>query len=160
MAYYVTTMKSTQGPDGDQNFFSDYISNPNKRYQDWSAPLLPESFWLNYDAVYVYYRDNNKIIFRSKHVDSNNDMFVTHVWESQAVREQFLIDVDHAKFETNKSFNVDRNDYEASNSEIKSLIDNVINSGNYVIQVCLPEFQRSGMVIGDPLKGDTLVTVE
>jgi hypothetical protein len=160
MAYYVTTMISTEGPDGDPNFFSDYITNPAKRYMDWSAPALPANFWTNYSAVYLNYRDNDKIIFRSKHVDANNDMFVTQVWESQAVREQFLIDVDHATFESNKSFSIERNDYEANTSVIESLIDSVIDSGDYIIQICLPEFQRSGMVIGDPLKGDTLVTVE
>ena len=160
MAYYITTMVSTEGPGGDPNFFSDYITNPNKRYQDWSALALPADFWTNYSAVYLNYRDNNKIIFRSKHVDANNDMFVIQVWESQAVREQFLIDVDHATFEANKSFSVERNDYEATSAEIETLIDDVIASGDYIIQICLPEFQRSGMVIGDPLKGDTLVTVE
>lgn len=153
-------MISTEGPEGDPNFYSDYITNPNKRYQDWSAPVLPENFWLNYDSVYLNYRDNNKIIFRSKHVDANNDMFVTQVWESQAVREQFLIDVNNDLFEENKNFNITRNDYLAETAEVESAIDDVIASNNYIIQVCLPEFQRPGMVIGDPLKGDVLVTVE
>ena len=61
---YITTMVSTAGPDGDSDFFSDYINNPSKRYQDWSAPVLPATFWENYDSVYLSYKDANKIIFR------------------------------------------------------------------------------------------------
>ena len=45
-------------------------------------------------------------------------MFVTQVWESQAIREQFLIDVDHAQFEANLSHGVTRNYYEANTSVI------------------------------------------
>lgn len=157
---YITTMVSTAGPDGDSNFFSDYINNPSKRYQDWSAPVLPATFWENYDSVYLSYKAANKILFRSKYVDSNNDMFITQVWESQAVREQFLIDVDHAQFESNVSHGITRNDYEANTSVIESVITDVLNSGDYIIQICAEEYRRSGMVIGDPLKGDELVTVE
>ena len=87
-------------------------------------------------------------------------MFITQVWESQAVREQFLIDVDHAQFESNISHGITRNDYEANTAQIESVITDVLNAGDYIIQICVDEYRRPGMVIGDPLKGETTFTVE
>tara|TARA_B110000503_G_scaffold126422_1_gene195017 strand:- start:2411 stop:2872 length:462 start_codon:yes stop_codon:yes gene_type:complete len=153
-------MKSSTGPDGSSEFFSDYITNPSKRYQDWTSASLPEDFWSNYAAVYVDFRDNNKIIFRSKHVDVNNDLWITHVWPSETIRQEFLTAVNHTVFDASRSIPVENNNYDTDTAGAESVIADVLASGNYIVQICLPEFRVSGMSIGDPLKGDPLVIVD
>jgi hypothetical protein len=154
-------MTSSAGPDGDPAFFSDYINNPTKRYKDFTTSVLPPDYWENYSFVYVNYKAAGKIIFRSKHVDANNHLHVTQVWTSQTVREEFLAEVDAELFNSEITIPITYDNYEVTDTaDITSLVNVVMSSNDYVIQICAEEFRVPGMVIGDPLKGDVLFTVE
>lgn len=156
---YVTILTTATGPDGTDDFYSDYITNESKRWQDWTTSSLPSDYWTVYDNVYDRVRSDGSLLFRSKHVDANNTLHITQVWRDQAAREQFLTDINDTVFNAGITITKTYENYEASSTEIQDLVASIAQEPKCIIQICADEYKLSGMSIGDPMKGDVIFTV-
>ena len=141
----------------DNDFFSDYLRNPEKRM---SHVTMFENFWLRYKVVYEKYRNDGSLIWRSKHVE-DGVIHISQVWIDEIKRRQFQHDAGIEEYEkSNRKVDFTYSEKECDMTDVDKLIDHVMSQDDYIIQWCKPNLRRSGMVIGDPLKNDGLILVE
>lgn len=159
MSYFITKMVSSEGPDGDTEFWTDYLNNPIKSFSYLSEPRMPSSYWFNYDLVYDEYVALGDLKFRGKYV-VGNVLTVISIWNSEESRTNFEADVNVDAYMSAQLFPWDSVtnepiDLETAQSEIQTLLA----SDNYVIRDCADELITTGMVLGDTLHDQPLTEV-
>lgn len=149
--YWVSVSTTTN-----QGFYDDYITNPNKRLTLVSK--LDASFWQEYNSAYVYMRDSGKLILRAKIV-STNGVEIYQIYETKQDRLDFLSMFDAELFHTSAKIAVNEIEYEITELQKDQLIEQIINSKNVLLQWVKENHRKPGMVIGDPLKNDKIISV-
>ena len=149
MAKYITVNTSV-------NEAASYLTDAAERI---TGNTMTSEFWDNYQTLYLSYIDQGKLLFRSKTVNSDNKFVITQIWDSQASRDEWEVLSRKDEYIASGEKPMLYSGYEADEATITSLISDIL-SKNYIIQVCANEYRRTGMVIGDELKGDALFTVE
>ena len=149
MAKYVTVNTSV-------NAAAAYLTDLSERI---TPNTMSASFWEDYENLYNQYVNENKLLFRSKTINSDNKFVITQVWDSQASRDAWEISSGKAHYDSAGDKPMAYTGYEADSATINSLISNITSEENYIIQVCHSDYRKTGMKIGDPLRNDTVFTI-
>lgn len=125
-----------------------------------SHVTMSENYWQRYKFVYAKYRDDGSLLWRSKHVE-DGVVHISQVWVDELRRRQFQRAAGIEEYEkSNRKVDFTYTEKECGWGDMNNLIDHVMSQDDYIIQWCKPNLRRSGMVIGDPLKGDDLIVVD
>lgn len=159
MTYFITKSVSSVGPAGDAEYWVDLINNDLKKISLLTEPPMTLEYWTNYNLVYDEYVAANELLFRGKYVE-NKVLTVISVWVDETRRLEFLSDVNADLYEDNKTFTWDTKvGFVADANTVHSEIQSVLDSENYVIRTCAPEFEVTGMVVGDMQQDQPLVEI-
>jgi hypothetical protein len=140
-------------------YYSDYITNKEKRLQTGDAKDAGEEFWKIYVDAYREIRESGKLIIRAK-VASNDEVLLYQIYESQQDRIDFMKKIPAEMFHSNIKVDLVEESREISEIEKEELIDNIAITENSLIQYIRPDHYRSGIVIGDPLKSDNIIRIQ
>lgn len=147
--YFLTTFETEHG-----NFFEDYLSNQEKRFQTF---LNNSNFWREYIKAYENAKLTGDLILRAKVIDGKK-FTLYQIWRDETARRNFDNNVDEDYFMYNFKFPYTRQNYIISEKEKISLIEEIMSS-NSILQWVSIDHRVPGMCIGDPLKNDTILKV-
>lgn len=153
--YYTSTTTFNLGVEA-----ASYLENKDSRITQKTIAELGTDFWNNYEHYYSEYKRVGKLLFRAKVVNST-EVEIKQIWDSKESRDQFSVDINEALFdESEQGANLTRTfGYLNNETELNDWIDNILLEEDKILQYVCDDMKRSGMVIGDPLKGDDLITV-
>lgn len=140
----------------------DYFKNSEMRLTALTKDLLPPHYYESFFKTCVDMFSH--VLFRAK--VSNlipSAISIITVWDHEDTYREFYQRVEGemwfsalAKSEIQFEFSKTS----VSRSQILTIIDQCFHLDPKVLHVVANEYRRSGMIIGDPFKGDTLVRVE
>ncbi len=142
-----------------EGFYSDYITNPDKRITTDLTPLVGEAWWRNYADNYNDYRDTGKLVFRAKAV-TDDSVTIYQIYPKKEYRNQWLVAINDIALK--KAMGVlapQEIEYALNQEQVVELIERVSKS-KCILQWVSESYRTSGMVIGDPIKKDHLIYVE
>jgi|TARA_Y100000389_G_C17087254_1_gene329526 hypothetical protein len=151
LAYWLTETTFSK-----KNYYSDYITNPKKRIQTGDANIVGEDWWKSYVDAYKEVRDNGNLILRAK-IITNNAVILYQVYKTKKDRDKFLHKINKPAFHNTVELHINEIEYSINNKKFIELIDKIISSDKKIIQHIVKEYQKPGMVIGDPLKDKILI---
>ena len=152
--YWLTETKFSK-----KNYYGDYITNPKKRIQTGDASILGEDWWKSYVDAYKEVRDNGKLILRAK-VITDDTVILYQAYNSKKDRDRFLSKISKPSFHNTVELQIDEIEYSISKNKFVKILDKIISSDKKIIQHVVKEYQRPGMIIGDPLKDEVLITLQ
>lgn len=152
--YWVSLSKIKQG-----NFFNDYLTNPQKRFQTDLGSSLGDDYWKKYGIAYKNARDNGKLILRAKVINNNNCLKIYQIWNSRQDRIEFEDAVDPDFFIKTVKMPIATYQYGISENQKNKLIELIIKSNKVIIQALREDYRKPGMIIGDPLKAEKLIKI-
>jgi hypothetical protein len=141
-------------------YYSDYITNKEKRLQTGDARDAGEEFWKIYVDAYREIRESGKLILRAKVVANDDEVVLYQIYESQQDRLDFMSKIPREMFHSNIKVDVVEESREISAAEKDDIIDQIIAEDKVIIQHLRPDHYRRGIVIGDPLKSDNILRIE
>ena len=152
--YWFTVSKFYNGP----NFFDDYLTNEDKRFQTGLGLTLGDDFWLNYADAYEKAKLLGDMILRAKVVNKRSVLGIYHIWKDFEALKRFESRVDPELFLSTLSPNLHITQFKcAINTTRKNKIFNLIcDCEKKLLQVVREDHRYSGMTIGDPLKYPTI----
>ena len=81
-------------------------------------------------------------------------------YNSKKDRDRFLSKISKPSFHNTVELQIDEIEYSISKNKFVEVLDKIISSDKKIIQHVVKEYQRPGMVIGDPLKDKVLITLQ
>jgi len=151
--FWVTETKFYQ-----KGYYTDYITNQDKRITTDLTPLVGEDWWKHYAEVYKFFRDQGTLIFRAKAV-TDDDVIVYQIYPSKDDRDKWLELINDSVLKQAMGETVpEEKEYSLNHQQIKDLIARII-AGKCILQCVREDYRTSGMVIGDPIKKDKLIYV-
>jgi len=141
-----------------KDFYSDYITNPKKRIQTGLADNLGVKYWKDYSNAYEELKDSGKLILRAKLI-TNNNVKIYQVYESKKDRDYFKSQISKKFFHDNVDLQPSEIEYSITENDLLNLIQKIFRSDKKIIQTLKESHRLPGMVIGDPLKDNTLIYV-
>jgi hypothetical protein len=153
--YYVSITSFDLGDEA-----SLYIDTLRLRITELTRHKLGDEFWKDYGRIYKSYRDSGKLMFRAKIV-KDTKVFVKQIWDSKQSREQFALEAGEKDIQSVlDDLNVQRDFYFIDEEDIDTFINDILEEKQRFVQHATDKLRRSGMIIGDPLKGDVLIHVK
>ena len=140
-----------------KGYYSDYITNPEKRFRTVTEEALGDDWWSVYREAYVGMLKAGKLIFRAK-VVTDDTVTIYQIYESKQDRQDFLTAINTSKFQQSVENLRQEKEYGLNQTQVLELIDKIADSKS-ILQQCRPDYRKSGMVIGDPLKTNQLIYV-
>jgi hypothetical protein len=147
--YWLTTFETEYG-----EFFEDYLTNRQKRFQTF---LDSTDFWKDYVAAYHWAKENGYLILRAK-IIKGQKFTLCQIWKDQYCREEFDKKVNEDYFLQNFKFEYIRSGRVITKLEKDIIVEDIMNSTS-ILQYVHKDHRLPGMIIGDPLKNDSLITV-
>jgi hypothetical protein len=147
--YWLTTFETEYN-----EFFEDYLTNKQKRFQTF---LDSTDFWKDYVAAYQWAKENGYLIVRAK-IIKGQKFTLCQIWKDRYCREEFDKKVNEDYFLQNFKFEYIRSGRAITKLEKDSIVEDIMNS-NSILQYVHEDHRLSGMIIGDPLKNDSLIKV-
>ena len=142
-----------------EGYYTDYITNQDKRITTDLTPLVGEEWWKNYATIYRQYRDNGKLIFRAKAVTDDN-VTVYQVYPTKEDRDQWLVLINDIALKKAMGVLVPQEkEYALKHQQIIQLIERISKS-KCILQCVREDYRTQGMIIGDPIKKDQLTYVQ
>lgn len=140
-------------------YYSDYVTNKEKRLQTGDAKDAGEEFWKIYVAAYREIRESGKLILRAK-VASDDEVLLYQIYESKQDRIDFMKKIPAEMFHDNIKVDVTESGKEITEIEKNELLDYIFKSEKLIIQHLREDHYRKGIVIGDPLKSEKIQKIE
>jgi hypothetical protein len=147
--YWVTLSKIKQ-----DNYFHDYLTNLDKRFQTGLGSNLGEAYWKKYGVAYKSARDNGELLLRAKIINNKNCLKIYQIWENKEARIKFEKAVDPDFFQKSVPVPIITYQYGISLSRKNKIVNLIINSEKVIIQALREDHRLPGIIIGDPLKND------
>lgn len=140
-----------------KGYYTDYITNPQKRITAELTAIVGSDWWQNYATIYKQYRDNGKLIFRAKAV-TDDSVTVYQIYLTKEDREKWLILIDDAKLKNSMQQPPKEKQYSLNHDQVVVLIKRIAND-KCILQCVREDYRIQGMIIGDPIKKDELIYV-
>lgn len=141
-----------------QNYYSDYITNPEKRITTLVSNV-GEDWWKAYVIAYHKVRDTGRLLLRAK-VVTDHSVTLYQVYRSKKDRDNFEKAITKPAFHSVVEIDMWEHGYIIELRDFYKLLDEIHASDKKLIQHISMSYAKPGMVIGDPLKGDKLVYVD
>ena len=136
------------------DYFKDYLTNPEKRFQTGTGKALGEDYWKMYEKAYLYAKFNGHIVLRAKVINKKNVLKIYQIWDSKDVREQWEQKVDPKYFTATVPLITYQ--YPINEKRKNKIFDLVLKSDKVILQAVRDDHRTSQMIVGDPLKNDEL----
>jgi hypothetical protein len=101
-------------------------------------------------------RDNGNLILRAK-IITDDAVILYQVYKTKKDRDKFLHKINKSSFHNTVELDVNEIEYSINKKKFIELLDKIISSDKKIIQHIVKEYQKPGMVIGDPLKDKILI---
>jgi len=139
-------------------FFFDYITNPAKRFETGIASHIGNDFWRKYANAYTTIKDSGGLIFRIKIVTTDS-ITIKQIYQTKDVRDSFISLIDTHVFYDKIGIPFTESERCINEVEKEDIINKARSNDYVIVQYLRPDHYRSGIVIGDPLKGESLVSI-
>lgn len=149
--YWLTTTKVTK-----PGFFSDYFTNPDKRFTTGIAANVGEEFWKQYAVAYNRIKSSGGLIYRIK-VITDDSISIQQIYASKKYRIDFINSIDSDKFYDKINFTVEEIEKDITQEDKDAFIKNTAYLDNVLVQFLRNDHLLPNLIIGDPLKNERLV---
>lgn len=139
------------------DYFKDYLINPNKRFQTGPGSGLGQEYWNTYGIAYRSAKDSGELLLRAKIVNKNNCLKIYQIWDSKEARKKFENAVNPEFFLNVVKMPIKTYQYNINELQKNHLLTLITNSKKVIIQVLREDHRQPGLIIGDPLKKDPLI---
>lgn len=148
MSYYINKNRS-------QSADADYMTNSTKRLFN----SMSSDFWAAHYAAYAQYCAENKILWRSYHTDADGHYNIWTVLTNETTKDEWVIASGYAEYQAAGAPTLINTGETTDSAGVNAMIDEVMSNSNYSIKHCHPDFRREGMILGDTIDGDEIITV-
>lgn len=152
--YWVSLSKIKQ-----DDYFADYLTNPQKRFQTGPGSGLGQDYWNRYGIAYKKARDCGDLLLRAKVINNKNCLKIYQIWENRQARIDFENAVDPELFISIVKLPMITYQFPVSLERKNLLVNLITKSKKVIIQALREDHRQPGMIIGDPLKAESLIKV-
>lgn len=151
--YWLTTAKVIK-----PGFFTDYFTNPKKRFTTGFASNVGEHFWQQYAEAYTAIKLSGGLIYRIK-VVTDDSIAVQQLYQTRLDRLKFIKNIDTDKFYDTINFDIEESEQELNEEDKDNFIKNTAYEKNVLIQHLRSDHLLPNIFIGDPLKNEPVVKI-
>tara|TARA_B100001287_G_scaffold174991_1_gene147491 strand:+ start:2957 stop:3451 length:495 start_codon:yes stop_codon:yes gene_type:complete len=151
--YWLTTAKVIK-----PGFFTDYFTNPKKRFTTGFASNVGEHFWEKYAEAYTAIKLSGGLIYRIK-VVTDDSIAVQQLYQTKSDRLKFIKNIDTDKFYDTINFDIEESEKELNEEDKDNFIKNTAYKKNVLIQHLRSDHLLPNITIGDPLKNEPVVKI-
>lgn len=152
--YWVSLSKIKQ-----DDYFEDYLINPKKRFQTGPGSGLGQDYWNRYGIAYKGARDCGDLLLRAKVINKKNCLKIYQIWETRQARIDFENAVDPELFIKVVKLPIKTYQFPISAKRKDLLVKLITSHSKVIIQALREDHRQPGMIIGDPLKAESLIKV-
>lgn len=152
--YWLSVSKIKQ-----DDYFADYLTNPKKRFQTGPGSGLGQDYWDAYGIAYKSARDAGDLLLRAKVISRNDCLKIYQIWDSREARIKFEKAVDPEYFLKIVNMPILTYQFPVSQDRKDLLVRLITQSNKVIIQALREDHRLPGMIIGDPLKAESLIRV-